>query len=322
MVWSRLLLTGVLGVCLAAGAFAKSRSVKPATPLPGGLHQTDTYRLWAGRAPGAASDAPSDTPTLTVYRPGRWSNGTAVIIAPGGAYIGLSTTLEGTEPARWFTAHGVTAFVLIYRVGRTALLPTPLLDGARAVRFVRAHAAEFKIDPARIGMMGFSAGGHLAATTAVDATSGDPNAADPVERVGSRPDFLILDYPWLEGMQLRPGGGSSYCDFVMSNLHMACEPKDYASYVPEQHVASGTPPTFLYHTSDDELVPVESSIRFYLALRAAKVPVEMHIFQTGPHGTGMGGSDAALSHWPELLQEWMRARNLLAAPQTGEIRSR
>jgi len=324
MAWFGRLLVGILGMALASGALAQdARAVGPkrAAMLPAALNQSDTYRLWPGRAPGAAGDTPSDTPTLTVYRPGRWSNGTAVIIAPGGAYVSLSTTLEGTEPARWFTARGVTAFVLVYRVGRGAVLPVPLLDGARAVRFVRAYADEFKIDPARIGMMGFSAGGHLAATTAVGATPGNPNASDPVERVGSRPDFLILAYPWLEGMQLRPDGGSSYCDFVTADLRIPCNPKDYASYLPLQHVTDNTPPAFIYHTSDDELVPVEGSVRFYLALRAAKVPAEMHVFQTGPHGTGLGGSNPELSHWPELLQEWMRARALLPVPRSGEARS-
>src|SRR5207237_7394823 len=139
-------------------------------------------------------------------------NGTAIVIAPGGAYIGLAGTLEGVEPAAWFTARGATAFILTYRVGPQARLPISLFDGARAIRFVRANAKTFGVDPARIGMMGFSAGGHLAATTAVDATAGDPKADDLVERVSSRPDFLILAYPWLEGMQVRSDGTSSYCD--------------------------------------------------------------------------------------------------------------
>jgi len=298
-----------------AGASAQAiEPLKPDATTPPGLSATETYRLWPDRAPLATGDSPSETPTLTVFRPGGRSNGTAVIIAPGGAYIGLSSVLEGVEPARWFTTRGVTAFVLTYRVGKYGRLPKPFPDGARAVRFVRVHAAEFKIDPSRIGMMGFSAGGHLAATTAVDATPGNPDAADPAERVTSRPDFLILGYPWLEGTQTEPNGHSSYCDFVASALHETCNPQDYISYYPTKHVSSDTPPTFIYHTTDDGLVPVSGSVRFYLALVANKVPAEMHLFQTGPHGTGLGGDDPQLSQWQYLLQEWMRARGLLAEP--------
>jgi acetyl esterase/lipase len=293
---------------------ATNRSLPPDAALPEALHAADTYRLWAGTAPGAQSDSPEQTPTLTWFRPplGR-ANATAVIVAPGGSYLGLAGVLEGTEPASWFTTRGVTAFVLQYRVGEHARLPIPLLDGARAVRFVRAHAAEFQIDPGRIGMMGFSAGGHLAAMTAVQASPGDPNAADPVERVSSRPDFLILGYPWLEGMQVTADGHSQYCDFAERATHVPCRPEDYTRFAPRLYVTSNAPPTFIYHTSDDQLVAPEGSTRFYEALRRQNVPVEIHIFEHGPHGTGLGDSDPALSSWPHLLQEWMRHRGLLPA---------
>jgi acetyl esterase/lipase len=283
--------------------------------LPESLHTSDTYRLWTGRAPGAKGDSPSETPTLTWFAPplGR-ANGTAVIIAPGGAYVGLAGVLEGTEPASWFASRGITAFVLQYRVGKGARLPTPLFDGARAVRFVRAHAAEFYVDPTRIGMMGFSAGGHLAATTAVQASVGAKDATDPVERESGRPDFLILGYPWLEGMQLLPDGHSQYCDFAIRATQQRCNPQDYVHFAPTDSVTSKAPPTFIYHTSDDELVPAEGSLRFYAALRRQNVPVEMHLFEHGPHGTGLGGSDPALSAWPQFLQDWLRHRGLLPAP--------
>ncbi|WP_432788098.1 alpha/beta hydrolase [Novosphingobium rhizosphaerae] len=228
----------------------------------------DTYRLW----PVAGKDDPG-TPIITVLRPhaGR-ANGTAVIVAPGGAYISLAGMLEGVEPAAWFTARGVTAFILTYRVGRTARLPIPLADGARAVRFVRANAAAFGIDPARIGMMGFSAGGHLAATTAVDATSGDPTSADPIERASSRPDFLILAYPWLEATQIRADGTSQYCEFALHFSSDQCQPQNYAGFLPREHVTKAAPPTFIYHTTDDDLVPVAGSVRFYQALIENGVP--------------------------------------------------
>jgi acetyl esterase/lipase len=280
--------------------------------LPEPLHTSDTYRLWTGRAPGAKTDSPKETPTITWFAPpmGR-ANGTAVIIAPGGSYLGLAGVLEGTEPASWFAARGVTAFVLQYRVGESARLPTPLFDGARAVRFVRAHAADFQVDPSRIGMMGFSAGGHLAATTAVEASAGNSGASDPVERESSRPDFLILGYPWLEGMQLLPNGHSQYCDFAARASQLPCNPNDYTRFNPHLYVTSQAPPTFIYHTSDDQLVAPEGSLRFYEALRARNIPVEIHIFEHGAHGSGLCGSDPSLSTWPQLLQDWLRHRGLL-----------
>jgi acetyl esterase/lipase len=177
---------------------AAPEPVPAASRQPPVVNDSEVFLLWPGRAPGATDDSAAQTPTLTVIRPQPgWGNGTAVVIAPGGGYLGLARALEGTQPAAWFSSRGVTAFVLTYRVGATARLPIPLQDGARAVRWVRAHAAEFRIDPARIGMMGFSAGGHLAATTAVDATTGQADSADPIEQASSRPDFLILAYPCL-----------------------------------------------------------------------------------------------------------------------------
>lgn len=274
----------------------------------------EVYRLWLGLAPGATHDVPAETPTLTVYRPfGRTGNGTAVVIAPGGGYTGLAMSLEGREPASWFANHGVTAFVLTYRVGATARLPIPLRDGARAIRWVRTHAADFGVDPGRIGMMGFSAGGHLAASVAVDADAGVAGAPDAVERASSRPDFLVLGYPWLEGTQLSKGH-SQYCDFAIGAGQPACKAEDYARYKPLDGVSSSAPPTFIYHTTSDGLVPVAGSLRFYQALVDHGVPAEIHAFASGPHGTGLGGSDPALSTWPLLLQEWLRGRGLLPVP--------
>jgi acetyl esterase/lipase len=292
-----------------------SRTLAPDAPRPSVLRLASTYRLWPGRAPGAKSDSPNETPTLTWYPPPPdSSNGTAVIIAPGGSYLDLAAELEGTEPASWFTTRGVTAFVLQYRVGRNARLPIPLFDGARAVRFVRAHAAQFHVDPHRIGMMGFSAGGHLTAMTAVQATPGNPKATDPVERVSSRPDFIVLGYPWLEGMQLMPNGHSQYCDFAISATHLPCRPQDYVRFNPLLYVTAKAPPAFIYLTSDDGLVPPEGALRFYEELWKLHVPVEMHIFEPGGHGSGLGGDDPELSSWPHLLQEWMRHRGLLPPP--------
>lgn len=316
----------IVGAASGVAAGAQPPSGPPPAPLddtplqsdaalPAALREGKTYRLWAGRAPGAKNDSPSETPTLTWYPPPfGWSNGTAVIVAPGGGYVGLAGVLEGTEPASWFTSRGVTAFVLRYRIGRDARLPIPLFDGARAVRFVRAHAADFHVDPNRIGMMGFSAGGHLAAMTAVQATPGDPGASDPVERVSSRPDFIILGYPWLEGTQVMPNGHSQYCDFAVWATKVACHPQDYVRFTPRLYVTAKAPPTFIYLTSGDGLVPPEGSLRFYEELWQHHVPVEMHIFERGRHGSGLGGADPALSSWPHLLQEWLRLHGLLPPP--------
>jgi acetyl esterase/lipase len=278
---------------------------------------TETYRLWSGRAPNSLGETVSETPTVTIFRPQfPGANAAAVVIAPGGAYVGLASRLEGIEPAAWFTARGLTAFVLTYRTGSSARLPTPLLDGARAIRFVRAHAADFAIDPSRIGMMGFSAGGHLAATTSVDATTGRADAPDPIERFSSRPDFLILGYPWLEGTQLQSSGTSQYCDFANHFGGPSCKSGDFVGFAPLAHVSDKAPPTFIYHTTNDELVSVAGSIRFYEALIAHGVPAEFHGFEAGRHGTGLGGSSPALSLWPELLDRWLRGRGLIDPPPT------
>lgn len=313
----RLMVLTVIAAMITAGP-AQARtgsSAVLAAPVPASSDPflgTATYRLWTGRAPGATSDGADETPTVTVFRPqeGR-ANGAAVVVAPGGGYIGLAAILEGREVADWFTARGVTAFVLKYRVGPKARLPIPFADGARAIRFVRAYAATFNIDPAWIGMIGFSAGGHLAATTAASATAGRADAGDPIERIGSRPDFLVLGYPWLEGTALDAKGDSQYCDFSRHAFPAsACEPRAYQQYAPTRLVTAAMPPTFIYHTTGDKLVPAEGSLRFYEALKARNVPVELHVFQEGEHGTGLGGSDPALTAWPILLENWLRGRGV------------
>jgi acetyl esterase/lipase len=283
--------------------------------------ETEVFRLWDHRAPGAGSDDATETPTLRIVRPPEgWANGTAVIIAPGGAYANLAVTQEGSEPAAWFASRGVTAFVLTYRVGKAGRLPVPLLDGARAVRYVRTHAADFGVDVARIGMLGFSAGGHLAATTATRASEGGADAADEVDRASDRPDFLILAYPWVEGPKLNAKGQSDYCAYSTFLLGGHCDAQQYAGFLPTKDVTGAMPPTFLFTTDEDSIVPADSVMRFYEALHANNVPAEIHIFAKGEHGSGMGGSNRALSQWPQLLQEWMRNQGLLPDPEPGDSR--
>ena len=193
-------------------------------------------------------------------------------------------------------------------MGPKAPLPLPLVDAERAMRLVRAHAAELGLDSARIGMIGFSAGGHLAAYTAANAKPGDPRAADPLDRVSSRPDFIVLAYPWINATRPLGAGASPYC--VARGA--PCSSKDYVRYAPLPSIAADFPPTFIYHTADDAAVPVEDSVELFEALRRNKVPVELHIFQTGAHGSALGAGDPALSHWPLLLDQWLRSRNILA----------
>jgi acetyl esterase/lipase len=274
-----------------------------------------TVRLWPGKAPEAKGDACEDTPTLTIVNPRNGAaNGSAVIILPGGAYLGLAADLEGGEVADWFTARGFRAFILSYRLTSNGyVLPIPLLDARRAVQTVRARAADYQIKPDRIGVIGFSAGGHLAALSGTQFVPGNPDADDPIDRASSRPDFLVLGYPWI-GAISSDTSHLSYCKLF--NLMDRCEALRLA-YSPDLFVTKETPPTFWYHTFNDQTVPVEQGLRFYEALVKAGVPAEAHIFANGSHGTGLGKGDAALDQWPALLETWLRAQGLLTPDKTA-----
>jgi acetyl esterase/lipase len=263
--------------------------------------------LWPAGAPGARGTAEEDKPTLTPYvvLEAR-ATGTAVIICPGGGYQHLSMDKEGEQPARWFNSIGVTAFVVTYRLGPKYHHPNELLDAQHAIRTVRARAAEFGVRPDRIGIMGFSAGGHLAATAGTHFDDGNASASDPIERVSSRPDFLVLCYPVMTFTEPYVHRGSLH-----ALLGENPDPKLVAELSNELQVTARTPPTFLFHTTEDRTVPVENSVMFYLALRRAGVPAEMHVYERGPHGVGLAPTDEALSSWPARLADWMRVRGLL-----------
>jgi acetyl esterase/lipase len=270
--------------------------------------ELQTVPIWPARAPGAKGDGPADTPSLTIFRPElRRVNGTAVIVAPGGGYTSLAANLEGRQVADWFAVRGITAFVLNYRLGERYPYPVPLADALRAIRFVRANGSQWRVLPDRIGMIGFSAGGHLAAMAATSFTTPDVKSTDPVERVGDRPDFVILGYAALLYMEPDPDGSSQYCRAIQT---ADCNSQAYARYLPEALVRADSPPTFLYHTSDDP-IPAEGSIRFYRALRAKGVPCELHVFEIGDHGSGMGSGDPSLGNWPVLLEAWLTEHKLL-----------
>lgn len=268
-----------------------------------------TIRLWPGDAPQARGKSCEDIPTLTIFEPQRGQgNGSAVVVLPGGAYVGLAANLEGRQVADWFTTRGFMAFVLQYRLSSNGyLLPVPLLDARRAVQLVRARAADYHIDPSKIVIIGFSAGGHLAALASVQPVPGDPNADDPIDRVSSRPDFLVLGYPWI-GAISSDTSHLSYCKLF--NVMDRCEELRKA-YSPDLFVTKDTPPTFWYHTTDDQTVPVEQGLRFYEAEIKAGVPAEAHIFEHGHHGSGLGTGDLSMDQWPNLLDTWLRVHGLI-----------
>ena len=271
-----------------------------------------TIRLWPGDAPQANGAGCDDIPTLSVLRPQPGQeNGSAVVVMPGGAYLHLAAILEGREVADWFTARGFTAFVLRYRLGKKYLLPVPLIDARREVQLVRARARDYHISPNRIAVIGFSAGGNLAALSGTQFVPGNPEADDPIDRVSSRPDDLILGYPWIGAIHAS-AEPLSYCQLIgMLPEHAdQCETLRKA-YSPDLFVTKETPPTFIYHTTDDQTVPVEQALSFYEALLKAGASGEIHIFAHGPHGSGLGAGNASLDQWPDLLEHWLRDRGML-----------
>ncbi len=262
--------------------------------------------LWTGAAPGALGTEAQDQPTITPYLPNGKPSGTAVIVFPGGGYAHLAMNHEGRQVANWLNSYGISAFVVKYRLGPRYRHPVELGDAQRAIRWVRARAKEFDVDPSRIGVWGFSAGGHLAATTGTHFDGGRPDAADPIDRPSSRPDFMILAYPVITFQAPYAHSGSE-----KNLLGENADTKLIENLSNELQVTPQTPPTFLFHTNADTGVPAENSVMFYLALRKAKVPAELHIFQNGPHGVGLGNTDPALSAWPTLLANWLRSRGLI-----------
>ncbi len=300
----RLLLKSTVLATVIAASFWNP--LARAEALPPGASRSEL--LWPHGAPGAKGDRPADKPTLTICLPdGDKANGAAVIICPGGGYGGLALDHEGQQIAAWFNARGVAAFILEYRHrGKGYGHPAPLDDAQRALRTVRSRAAEFKVDPARIGIMGFSAGGHLASTAGTHFDRGNPSADDPIAKASCRPDFLILCYAVIAFDEPYTHRGSQ------NNLLGKDAPADLVrSLSNEKQVTKETPPTFLFHTDEDSGVPAENSVSFYLALRKAGVPAELHIFRPGHHGLGLAPKTPGTSDWPKCLEGWMRSQGWL-----------
>ena len=262
--------------------------------------QTGAIKLWETGAPNAKGSEPTDVPTITPYpAPKETASRAAVVVLPGGGYSHLSEIKEGSDVARWLNSLGISAFVLKYRLGMAYHQPNQLLDAARAVRYVRSNAARWEIDPDKIGIIGFSAGGHLASTLGTHFESGKSNSTDPIERVSSRPDLMMLLYPVITMGEFTHAG---------SKLNLLDQnPSDelVKQYSNELHVTSETPPTFLVHTMTDAAVPVENSLMFVAALRKAKVPVEFHLYEKGPHGFGLAPADPVLATWTARCADWL-----------------
>lgn len=294
-------LTVLAGFALAS---AQEPSKQPAGPIQvfekAGVAKTP---LWPEAAPLAAGTDPQDQPGLFVLLPEpAKANGTACVICPGGGYGFLAFDHEGIQPARWLNQQGIAAFVLQYRLAPRYKQPCPQLDVQRALRYVRANHERFRVDPKRVGVWGFSAGGHLASTAGVRFDSGDPAAKDPVDRLSCRPDFLILAYPVISFESPVAHRGSR------NNLlgTKADDAKLDAEFSTHLQVKPDTPTTFLFHTNEDSAVPPENSILFYQALRRQKIPAELHVYAKGKHGVGLAPNDPVLAQWPAPLAAWLR----------------
>lgn len=311
--WSAMAGIAMLGAIMSVPARAQAPAApekKPATPAqtkPAPPQMPTPQLLWPEGAPGAKGDEDADKPALWVFLPpAERANGTAVVVCPGGGYAHLAIGHEGKDVAEWFNARGVAAFVLRYRLAPKYMHPAPLQDVQRALRTVRSRAEFWKLDPQRVGVMGFSAGGHLASTAATHFDKGRSEDSDPIEHVSCRPDFAILCYPVIAfGTEFVHRGSQK------NLLGDDPDPKLVELLANHKQVTADTPPTFLFHTNADAGVVPENSVLFYLALRQAKVPAELHIYEQGKHGVGLAADDPILSTWSARLADWLKAHGLL-----------
>lgn len=254
--------------------------------------------LWKEVPPGYRLGLDEEIPQITPYLVSNNPTKSAVIIFPGGGYHHRAKH-EGEPVALWLNRLGISAFVVDYRVA-PAKYPAPFLDGKRSVRYLRTHAESWGIDPEKIGVLGFSAGGHLAGLVATQFDEGDPLANDPVEKVSSRPDALILCYPVISFDQYRHAGS------VTNLLGEDPNPELIGKMSLQNQVSAATPPTFLWHTANDASVPVENSLLFAASLSRHRVPFELHIFPEGRHGLGLAEEQPTVGIWTELCATWLQ----------------
>jgi acetyl esterase/lipase len=266
----------------------------------------ETVPLWPGDVPGAVGREDADKPTITIYLPApAQATGTAIVICPGGGYSGLAVDHEGHQVARLLTSRGIAGFIVKYRLGPRYHHPAMLQDVLQAIRYVRAHAAEFRVKPDRIGVMGFSAGGHLASSAATLFDDPDGRPAGLQTTVSARPDFAVLAYPVIVMNDAVTHKGSQ-----KNLLGDAPSAELLTKLSTEKQVTANTPPTFLFHTTEDAGVPVENSVRFYLALERAGVPAELHVYEKGAHGVGLAPGDPVLRTWIDRMFDWLKVRGL------------
>ncbi|MDR2169331.1 MAG: alpha/beta hydrolase [Planctomycetaceae bacterium] len=264
--------------------------------------------LWDGAIPEGDNLKDQDKPKILLTVPQN-PNGTAIVICPGGSYSGLAWDWEGVRTAKWLNAKGITTAILAYRhLRRGGGHPRPLLDAQRALRYLRFNAAKLGIKQDKIGIIGFSAGGHLASTTGVHFEN-HTNPADEIDKISSRPDFMLLIYPVISFDQQITHGGSK------RNL-IGNNPTDelVKFYSTEKQVTEKTPPTFIIFTTEDQAVKPENGIDFYLALKKNKVPAEIHIFQKGKHGVGLGDKKQQ-NEWTNLCEIWLQGNKFLPEPE-------
>jgi acetyl esterase/lipase len=259
-----------------------------------------TELLWPKGAPGANGDEAKDKPTLIIYLPEKPS-GAGIVICPGGGYGGLAMDHEGHQIGRWLNEHGIAGFICDYRHrGKGYGHPAPLQDAQRAIRTVRSRAKEFGVDPTKIGILGFSAGGHLTSSAVTHFDAGKADADDEIERASCRPDFGVLCYAVIahKGSQRNLLGADASAELI-------------ASMSSEKQVTDQTPPCFLWHTTEDKAVPPQNSVVFYSALIAHKVPSELHIFERGKHGVGLGKDVPGTDIWPAACIAWLKGRGFV-----------
>lgn len=270
---------------------------------------TNAFPLWPNGAPGALGNKSKDIPTLTPFLPpARKATGAAMVICPGGGYEWLAPH-EGRDYARWLNLSGVTCFVLKYRLGSNGYrYPAMFLDAARALRLVRSQAREWNLDPHRIGIMGSSAGGHLASTLLTHFDAGNAGSGDPIERAGSRPDLGILCYPVITLGKFTHEGSKE------NLLGKNPSPRLIRKLSNQRHAAKDTPPCFIWATCEDEKVPVENSMMFAAALRQAGVAFELHIGQKGVHGLGLGSrtyNPGKWLPWTRACMDWLKLQHFV-----------
>lgn len=269
----------------------------PVTTLSG----QESVRLWDSDAPGAKGEAENDIPTATVYLPESDKPTGAIVIFPGGGYGHLAIGHEGHEIAKWANEMGMAGIIVSYRHrGRGYGHPAPMLDAQRGIRFTRAKAHQWNIDPKKVGVIGFSAGGHLATTVLTKFDEGDKTSSDLVDQQSSRPNFGIVSYAVVAFDQPYTHKGSQ-----RNLLGEDASPELIELFSNEKQVTKETPPCFVWHTAEDKVVPAENALRFYSALVEKNVPSELHIFPVGRHGIGLGAAVDGANQWPNLCKRWL-----------------